>query len=112
MSTFEAGDHIRVKRPVYSHHGIFVSDSRVIDFSGARDILEKLKALVQARTLKEFEGNLGRAEKVEHPGKFLGGIGFWPGPEWEHPPEEVFRRAEALRQVAATQNAYRLSGSN
>ena len=112
MPRFDAGDHIKVKRPLYAHHGIFVNDCRVIDFSGSRGILEKPKALVQARTLKEFEGKRGRAEKVKHPGKFLGGLGFWPGPEWEHPPEEVVRRAEALCQVAATQGAYRLSGSN
>jgi len=112
MSTFDAGDHIKVKRPLYTHHGIYVNDCRVIDFSGGRNILEKPKTLVQARTLKEFEGKRGRAEKVEHPGKFLGGLGFWPGPEWEHSPEEVVQRAEVLRQVAATQGAYRLSGSN
>lgn len=109
---FEAGDHIKVKRFLYTHHGIFVNDARVIDFSGGRNIFEKPKALVQARTLKEFERRRRRAEKVEYPGKFLGGLGFWPGPEWEHPPAEVVRRAEALRQVAATQGAYRLSGSN
>jgi hypothetical protein len=112
MSRFDCGDHVRVKRPLYAHHGIYVTDSRVIDFSGGRNILEKPKALVQARTLKEFEGKRGRAEKVEHPGKFLGGLGFWPGSEWEHLPEQVVQRAEALCQVAATEGAYRLSGSN
>ena len=112
MSTFDAGDHIKVRRLLYAHHGIYVNDCRVIDFSGGRNILEKPKALVQARTLKGFEGKRGRAQKVEHPGKFLGGLGFWPPPEWEHPAEEVVRRAEALCQVAATQGAYRLSGSN
>jgi hypothetical protein len=112
MSRFDAGDHIKVKRLLYAHHGIYVNDCRVIDFSGGRNILEKPDALVQARTLTEFEGKRGRAAKVDHPGKFLGGLGFWPPPEWEHPPEEVVRRAEALCQVAATQGAYRLSGSN
>jgi len=112
VAAFEAGDHLKVKRLLYSHHGIFVNDSRVIDFSGGRSICEKPEALVQARTLNDFVGNRGRAEKVEHPGKFLGGLGFWPGPEWEHPPDEVVRRAEALCQVAATRGAYRLNGSN
>ena len=112
MSPFDPGDHIEVKRRFYTHHGIYVNDYRVIDFSGGRGILGKPKALVQARTLKEFEGKRDGAEKVEHPGKFLGGLGFWPGPEWEYPPEDVVRRAEALCQVAATEGAYRLSGSN
>ena len=112
MSTFDAGDHIKVKRLFYTHHGINVSDCRVIDFSGGRSILEKPKALVQGRTLEEFEGKRRTAKKVQPSEKFLGGFGFWPGPEWVHRPEEVVRRAEALCQVAATQGAYRLSGSN
>ena len=112
MSTFDAGDHIKVKRLLYTHHGIYVSDCRVIDFSGGRDIFEKPRALVQARTLKEFEGKRGKAEKVPLTERFLGGLGFWPPPEWNHSPEEVVLRAEALCQVAATQGAYRLSGSN
>jgi Lecithin retinol acyltransferase len=110
MPTFAAGDHIKVKRLVYAHHGIFVDDSLVIDFSGGRDIWEKPDALVRARTLKEFEGKGRAAERVEHPQKIFGGLGAWP--EREYPPEEVVRRAEALCQVAATKGAYRLSGSN
>ncbi len=49
MSTFDAGDHIKVKRLLYAHHGIYVKDCRVIDFSGGRNILEKPNALVQTR---------------------------------------------------------------
>ena len=112
MSTFDAGDHIKVKRLLYTHHGIYVNDCRVIDFSGGRNILEKPRALVQARTLKEFEGKRAKAEKVAPTEKFLRGLGFWPPPEWDHPPQEVVQRAKALCQVAATQGAYRLSGSN
>ena len=59
MPTFAIGDHIRVKRLLYAHHGIFLDDSRVIDFSGGRNIWEKPDALVQARTLKEFEESSG-----------------------------------------------------
>lgn len=112
MSIFSAGDHIKVNRWLYAHHGIYVNDDRVIDFSGGHNIFEKLEALVQVRTLKAFEGKHGRAEKVTHPGKFLGGIGFWPGPDWEHSCEDVVKRAEALSQVANTRGTYRLSGSN
>jgi hypothetical protein len=110
MSTFTAGDHIRVKRFLYAHHGIFVDDSRVIDFSGGRSIWEKPDALVQARTLKEFEGRRDAAEKIQHPQQIFGGLGSWP--EREYPPKEVVRRAEAICRVAATKGAYRLSGSN
>lgn len=110
MSTFTAGDHIRVKRFLYAHHGIFVDDSRVIDFSGGRSIWEKPDALVRARALKDFEGKHGVAEKIEHPQQIFGGLGSWP--EREYPPEEVVRRAEALCRVGTTQGGYRLSGSN
>lgn len=112
VSRFNAGDHLKAKRLVYAHHGIYVDDGRVIDFSGGHNVFEKPKALVQARTLEEFEGRRGSATTVQHPGKFLGGLGFWPGPEWVHPPAEVVRRAESLCRVAATRGAYRLSGSN
>ena len=108
MATFEAGDHIKVRRPLYAHHGIFVSNKRVIDFSGGRSIREKPLALVQPRSLGEFEGSRGKAKKVDL-GKFLGGLGFWPTADWEYPPEEVVRRAEALAEVATTLGAYRLS---
>jgi hypothetical protein len=67
---FDAGDHIKVKRLLYTHHGIYVNDCRVIDFSGGRNIVEKPKALVQPRTLKEFEGKRGGAEQVRPAGKF------------------------------------------
>ena len=59
MSTFDAGDHVKVKRLLYRHHGIYVDDCRVIDVSGGRNIFEKPKALVQARTLEDFEGKCG-----------------------------------------------------
>ena len=41
MSTFDAGDHVKVKRLLYTHHGIYVNDYRVIDFSGGRNTFEK-----------------------------------------------------------------------
>jgi hypothetical protein len=64
-----------VKRFLYAHHGIFVDDSRVIDFSGGCNILEKPDALVRGRTLKEFEGRRGAAEKIEYPQQIFGGLG-------------------------------------
>ncbi|MHB1885699.1 MAG: lecithin retinol acyltransferase family protein [Acidimicrobiales bacterium] len=41
MSTFDAGDHVKVKRLLYPHHRIYVKDYRVIDFSGGRSTFEK-----------------------------------------------------------------------
>lgn len=106
---FDRGDHIKVQRCLYSHHGIYVDDSRVVDFSGGRSIADKPGALVQARTLKEFERG-GIAEKVPHPQRIFGGLGAWI--EHEYTSDQVVRRAEALCQVAATKGSYRLSGSN
>jgi Lecithin retinol acyltransferase len=34
MRQFERGDHLRVRRFGYDHHGIYMPDARVIDFSG------------------------------------------------------------------------------
>lgn len=46
MSTFSAGDHVKVRRLLYTHHGIYVNDRRVIDFSGGRNIFGKPRAVV------------------------------------------------------------------
>jgi hypothetical protein len=63
---FHRGDHLRVRRPLpYSHHGIYVSDDRVIQFghglSGKRD------ASIEAVTLNEFAKG-GTATLVRHGG--------------------------------------------
>jgi hypothetical protein len=107
----KAGDHIKVRRwLVYTHHGIYVNDARVIDFSGVH-IWEKHGALVRPRPLKDFEREPGKATRVGT-SPFLGGLAFWPGPDWEYSPADVERRAEALCKVAATQGAYHLGASN
>jgi hypothetical protein len=84
----------------------------VIDFSkDARGILFWWSTLVHDVSLADFE-KLGRAKKVGTTERFLGGLGFWPEPDWAYAPEDVVRRADALSRVAATRGAYRISGSN
>ena len=57
------GDHIRVKRQLYYHHGIYVSDTEVIHFSGRNSdgILDWENCEIIVTTLSEFL-NGGRLE--------------------------------------------------
>ena len=57
------GDHIRVKRQLYYHHGIYVSDEEVIHFSGRNSdgILDWENCEIIVTTLAEFL-NGGRLE--------------------------------------------------
>ncbi|OON96139.1 MAG: NC domain protein [Candidatus Epulonipiscioides saccharophilum] len=50
------GDHIRVKRGVYSHHGVYVSDDEVIHFAGVDDdnVLDWANNEVIKTDLKQF----------------------------------------------------------
>jgi hypothetical protein len=103
---FERGDHLKVKRwGVYEHHGIYVGDGIVIDFSGRTS--EKGNVRVRRRDLSDFERVPGSSTVVVHPQTL-------PFGEWLEryiEPDEVVRRAEALANVA-TQGKYRLTGSN
>jgi Lecithin retinol acyltransferase len=61
---FKPGDHLQVRRQLpYSHHGIYVSDDRVIQFGGG--IFDKPRAKIEAVSLEQFERG-GAAEVVEH----------------------------------------------
>lgn len=62
--SFAPGDHIRVLRLGYWHHGIYISNDRVIQFGAS--IRDKRNAVVQAVSLSDFaKGN--RVVRVEHP---------------------------------------------
>jgi len=52
------GDHIRVDKFFYSHHGIYISDKEVIHFSTEESSCDNVfsKSRVIATSLREFEG--------------------------------------------------------
>lgn len=62
----ESGDHIRVKRPCYYHHGVYVGDGMVIHFTGEENdsISEPEKVIVRKTTI-EFFANGTIVEKAK-----------------------------------------------
>lgn len=56
-TTPKKGDHIRVDRGLYNHHGIYISDNEVIHFTGrdADNILDWSNNEVISTNLEEFE---------------------------------------------------------
>jgi hypothetical protein len=93
------GDHLCVRRRWgYDHHGIYISDSRVIQFGGR--ICDKVHANIEAVSLERFKDG-GRAEVVAHGGKqrwfrWLPWFGAWLPPA--DPTEKIVRRTEWLRE--------------
>lgn len=66
LEKLEIGDHIRVKRPYYYHHGVYVGDGMVIHFTGEQNdsISEPEKVLVRKTTI-EFFANGTIVEKAK-----------------------------------------------
>jgi Lecithin retinol acyltransferase len=92
---------------MYWHHGIYVSDDRVIEFGGGT-AARKDRSVVRRVTLTDFEGD-GSAEVVRHPHNFLGGHGM--GLPESLSPDEIVRRAEWLADTCPA-GRYNLVGSN
>jgi Lecithin retinol acyltransferase len=63
---FQPGDHLHVRRRLgYYHHGIYISDDRVIQFGGGVTLQNKAGTAMAAVSLAEFE-NGGTAEVVRY----------------------------------------------
>lgn len=63
---FQPGDHLQVQRPLhYFHHGIYVSDDRVIQFGSGVRLWDKARTAISAVTLAEFKQG-GTARVVRH----------------------------------------------
>lgn len=105
---FRPGDHIQVRRPgSYMHHGVYVSENRVIQFGGG-DIWNKRSATICVATLAEFEAS-GRAEVVRHGGRV--GFLFVPPLPNALPAPDVIERAEWLLKTYEP-GRYHLIGNN
>lgn len=106
---FNLGDHLRVWRGYFWHHGIYLGDDRVVQFGGG--ILDKPHACDAEVGLADFLRS-GRVEVVPKQQKWIGlwGIGRWHLPP-ALPPEEIVRRARwlASRRFEGT---YNLVGRN
>jgi Lecithin retinol acyltransferase len=103
------GDHLRVWRGYFWHHGIYVGDERVVQFgAGIRD---KVHSRIEEVPLPDFRRR-GRVEIVPKQQKWPG---LWGAAQWELPsalpPEEIVRRARwlAARRLEGT---YNLLGRN
>jgi HRAS-like suppressor 3 len=73
---FQPGDHLKVRRPGYWHHGIYVGDGRVVQFGGS--VFDKPHARIAEVPFVEFERR-GRAERVDH--DRLTWLGLWKLPD-------------------------------
>src|SRR5262250_1649662 len=92
IGRFQPGDHLHVWRPPgYYHHGIYVSDDRVIQFGSGVTLRNKGGTAINAVSLLDFE-NGGTAEVVRH-----GYSSWFTG--WRPPADEPWKiteRAEFL----------------
>lgn len=91
MADFTSGDHLKVSRGVYAHHGIYVGDGVVIHYSG--EVFQKSEATIRRDPLERFVGG-GTAEVVAYAAS--------------NDCEEVVRRAVSR----LGENGYSLFGNN
>jgi hypothetical protein len=99
------GDHLQVRRPLlYNHHGIYISDDRVIQFGGG--IADKAHATIDAVSLEKFERD-GTAEVVSH-GRSNLFTGYHPPAD---EPWKIVERAEFLLKLQP-RLSYNLIGHN
>jgi hypothetical protein len=104
---FRPGDHLYVQRPsLYFHHGIYVSDDRVIQFGSGVNLVNKRGMGINAVSLQDFEQG-GTARVVRH-----GYDSWFTG--W-HPPADqswkIVKRAEFLLKLRP-RLPYNLIGHN
>ena len=89
---FQAGDHLQVWRGYYFHHGIYVSDDRVIQFGSGVTLFNEGDTSVDAVPLKEFENGC-TAKTVRHACESWFGTGYHPEADQ---PWRIVARAEWL----------------
>ena len=94
MNRFSPGAHLQVRRGIYYHHGVYISDDRVIQFGSGASLRDKHSTRIDAVTLADFEQG-GTAVVVRH-----GYESWFTG---HHPaadePWKVIARAEFLLKL-------------
>jgi hypothetical protein len=104
---FDPGDQLQVQRwPGYYHHGIYVSDDRVIQFGGGVHLHNKKGTCINAVTLADFE-RTGTAKVVRH--GYGSRVTGWHPPADE--PWQIIERAEFLLKLQP-KLPYNLIGHN
>src|SRR5207247_1774306 len=102
---FSPGDHLRVRRGLYYHHGIYVGNNQVVQFGGR--IGDKAHAKIAVVPFACFlRGD--RAEVVDQ--SKLTWLGLWKLPP-ALPPERIVARARCLAE-RQSEGAYNLVGRN
>jgi len=71
MPTFAPGDYLRVCRPGYFHHGIYVGDDQVVQFGGS--VWDKPNATIALAPFEEFAKGAS-VETVSHPDDPAGAV--------------------------------------
>ena len=89
--TMSPGDHLRVSRGFYAHHGIYVGEGQVIHYSG--EVFQKTDAVVRRDSLERFAAD-GMVTIVSYATAFE--------------PDVVIRNAESR----LGENGYALLGNN
>lgn len=104
---FQPGTHLRVRRPrFYDHHGIYVSDDRVIQFGSGVTLTSKRAVGFSAVPLKDFEqGATAKPVRNDYSSPFSG----WHPPADE--PWKIVERAEFLLRLQP-RLPYNLIGHN
>jgi hypothetical protein len=107
QSEFSYGDHLMARRPGFAHHGIYVSDDRVIDFGGY-DVGSRHRNGVRPVTLQQFaRGRKVAVVRHPSPGRMFG-PDWLPGPL---PAERIVAEAERLAKIGF-EGKFTLFGSN
>jgi Lecithin retinol acyltransferase len=101
---YSLGDHLRVRRCCYRHHGIYVGADRVVQFGGV--LTDKPHSGIDEVGLQEFH----RGDRVEIVPKQQKWLGLWDLPP-ALPPEEIVRRARWLAD-RRFEGTYNLVGRN
>jgi hypothetical protein len=105
FAAFKPGDHLRVRRLLYSHHGIYVGDGRVVQFGGGAG--NKRHNRIEEVPFATFASG-GLVELVDQ--SRLRWIGLWRLPP-PFGPDQIVGRARCL--VAHNADAaYNLIGRN